>query len=1745
MKKLSTILCLLLVAFGLSMQAKKVHTLGDSTMAPYDENATVTRGWGMYFGQFLTGDWTSVNYAKGGRDTYGGYNELWQTAKKQVEPGDYVIISFAHNDEKNGGMDGYELKAYYESIGNTTAAAAVDLRGSIPSTTYKANLRKIAEEAQRLGANPILVGAVCRSYFSNGKIRRNGRHDLGDDYSILTDNGPTEKNKLPADDHTMDYTYQMEQLAKEMGLPFINLTQATAELYESYGDTKCHEMLFDGEGSTHFNTTGALLVARTCAQMMKAQGILADNIAIPTDLNVSPLDGDFGQAYKGQTLQKEFTLSGFGLQPENGTVTVAGTSGIELSTDKQNWSSSLRVSYQASTLIQTFYAKVTLAEAGTKEGTITIASADKSIEIPVTATAIVLEGGTEVDAYWRLESDDSYVLTGPATVIPQSWKGMYVQRYTNPNANTVWPDWTGYEATRKTQRNLVVGDAWPADEIDDNPERYIQWGIEPADGTTLSIDEISLFACGCGGNGMCSHIYFSTDNFQTRTTMFEMKKMPANNMQYVEAKPVVKLKQGQQLLVRVYPWYNGAATGKTICLSDLHIHGMAQEASDTGEEPVQLCTVSTAVVPDGAGTATASQTRVAPGTEVTFTATANKGYEFVSWNDVAGGVLSTDNPATIVINQETTICAQFKEVEEVSGELGTITFPFNLGTEGQTATFSNNVASYFKNSYVEHGDNVVLKDVNSGQTRFQPVVNNDGSASDGNRIDFMVIPVAGIKFVPTSVSFNTTRYGTDGGKVDVSWINSDGTTLSIATGISPARNNATPNVTAFSSRVANAPESDGLCGLRLNLYSLGNTKQVGFSDIVIQGTISGTTQDVPHYTLNVKLQSDEAGRLTIKPNATEFDEGDEVTLSILENFGYHFTAWVDAQGIRVSTDNPYTFNITADTDLTATFSKSNTYALDVTLTEGARDNLVQIQPEGTMIDGRRMYEEGQDVKLTALSNKVLTFVGWEDNSTDAERTIRMDGDKALTANFSADDYIVGWDFYYDSPNQERAADYKSDSENAGLLSLHNEKGETSGWLTRGIGNGQENGRYAARIWRLRSMGLYFEASFSTKGYKNIKVTSSLGCSYNTYTVNHLQYSVDGVNYQTVATFDITGSGWFDKEDVALGSDADEQERVYVRWMPDRNAPLVGASSDYDGLAISDVFITAEAGSLADEEAVLVSSNPEQGANGVSANGSIILTFDKKIKAGKDVATLQSVQGSDIVEITPIISGKSAVFKYSGLNYNTDYTFQMPEGVLLSRSGNPVAAATISFTTMERTQPQPRLYDAVVDANFAATSSASSDGIPTYATVQAAIDAAPAGRALPWLIFIKNGDYKEHVDIPKTKPYIHLIGQTRDGVVIKDDRLSGGDNAVHVSVGATVVVNSDNVFIEGLTMENSWGHEKQAGPQALALNTGGDRIAMNRVRLLSYQDTWITTSTSNNRHYIKNSLIEGAVDFIYNSGNVYLDGDTLEINRPSGGYIVAPSHGADVKWGYVFMNNVLRPVKGMNVTDIWLGRPWHNQPKTVFINLQTYINIPAAGWYETMGGLPALWADYNTVDANGNPVDLSKRRDTYYYTASDGTRVYGTAKNHLTADEAAQYTLKNVMGGDDNWQPDLMCEACDAPHVTKANGTISWQPVPYAICYVVTRNDEVVGFTTETEFDVTGTDADSYKVQAVNEFGGLSQFGHPDSTPTGIETVGQQTRTAAPAVYDMLGRRIDGQRHTVSGQLHIVCQADGTFKKTTY
>ena len=1065
-----------------------------------------------------------------------------------------------------------------------------------------------------------------------------------------------------------------------------------------------------------------------------------------------------------------------------------------------------------------------------------------------------------------------------------------------------------------------------------------------------------------------------------------------------------------------------------------------------------------------------------------------------------------------------------EEAKPIEAKDATIAWAFDKGSDNPTmATVS--VPEAVSATSWELGSNVTLQAAASAGTetltKIQPVVSIGRAQDENSFVKYTIVPKKGVKFTPKKLSFNAAKFGTSGGQFDVYVIRGE-EKVQLTDGFNPERNN-----TGFSA-VEHAINGMGASEERIELWfyiwNLANNKQVGLSDITLTADIEGTPEAVPVYTLNVKLGMEGAGKIAVNPSGNEFDAGTEITLSVTENFGYHFTSWTDAEGNVVSDKNPYTFEISANTDLTANFDKNNVYALNYTAIDDmgnkyGNQNLVTFLPAGNIVDGVHYYEEGTDVKLTVANNKILSFTGWEDGTTNAERIINMDGEKNVTVNYAVADYIVAWDLYQDQPNSQRAADYRSNSENAGLLSLRNAAGATTSWLTRGVNNGAEEGRWGARIWKLRSEGWYWEISFSTKGYSNIKFSNGFGHNYNTYSVIKAEYSVDGTNFTEVGTYDIPERGWVDGE-FTLPADANNQERVYIRWMPG-SEELVGAETDYDGLSIGDIFVLAESEQANDQTApVLVSSNPANGATGASATGSIVLTFDERVKVGTGNATLNGE------EIAPTVTGKTAVFQYAGLDYNKEYSFTIPAGVITDRSGNAYAGTTINFTTMERTQPAARIYDAVVAA----------DGSGDYKTVQEAIDAAPVDRAFPWLIFIKNGEYKGHVDVPANKPYLHFIGQERDKVIITDDKLCGGDNAVHVSVGATVVVNSNNCYFDNLTLENSWGHDKQAGPQALALNTAGDRTVFKNVAMLSYQDTWITPSTSNYRVYAKDCFIEGAVDFIYNSGNIYIDNTTLYINRKSGGYIVAPSHAADVKWGYVFMNCTITAPGNPAETDVWLGRPWHNQPKTVFINTTAEVTIPAAGWYEKMGGLPALWAEYNTMDGDGNPVDLSQRRSSYWKEGENGEQVWvHNVKNVLTAEEAAQYTVKNVLSGSDNWQPEIITESCAAPKATIEGSKITWQAVPYAICYVILKNNEVAGFTTDCEFAYEA--GAEYKVFAANEQGGLSEACIPGISD-GIDNISSSAGNNPTGIYTLDGKRVEQLQKGVN----IIKTAEGVVKK---
>ncbi len=110
--------------------------------------------------------------------------------------------------------------------------------------------------------------------------------------------------------------------------------------------------------------------------------------------------------------------------------------------------------------------------------------------------------------------------------------------------------------------------------------------------------------------------------------------------------------------------------------------------------------------------------------------------------------------------------------------------------------------------------------------------------------------------------------------------------------------------------------------------------------MVISGEVSGRLEAVPVYSLSVKLGTEGAGKVSATPVGNEFDEGTAITVTASENFGYHFAAWIDQEGNVVSTQNPYTFEITANTTLLATYTRTNVYALNLSRSEGANENLV-------------------------------------------------------------------------------------------------------------------------------------------------------------------------------------------------------------------------------------------------------------------------------------------------------------------------------------------------------------------------------------------------------------------------------------------------------------------------------------------------------------------------------------------------------------------------------------------------------------------------------------------------------------------------------------------------------------------------------------------------------------------------------------------------------------------------------------
>lgn len=209
-----------------------IFMIGDSTMSNKETETEPERGWGQMLQLFFTDKVKVSNHARNGRSSKSFLDEgLWQIVLDSLRKGDYVIIQFGHNDQKN----------------DTT-------RHTDPYSTYKSNLKKYVNETREKGALPVLCTSIVRRIFDE----QGNLIDTHGEYPVVT-----------------------RLVAKEMNVPLLDLQERTMNLISDLGPVKSNVVYLHAtpgeypnrpggvKDDTHLCIEGATVVARFAVEEME------------------------------------------------------------------------------------------------------------------------------------------------------------------------------------------------------------------------------------------------------------------------------------------------------------------------------------------------------------------------------------------------------------------------------------------------------------------------------------------------------------------------------------------------------------------------------------------------------------------------------------------------------------------------------------------------------------------------------------------------------------------------------------------------------------------------------------------------------------------------------------------------------------------------------------------------------------------------------------------------------------------------------------------------------------------------------------------------------------------------------------------------------------------------------------------------------------------------------------------------------------------------------------------------------------------------------------------------------------------------------------------------------------------------------------------------------------------------------------------------------------------------------------
>lgn len=317
-------------------------------------------------------------------------------------------------------------------------------------------------------------------------------------------------------------------------------------------------------------------------------------------------------------------------------------------------------------------------------------------------------------------------------------------------------------------------------------------------------------------------------------------------------------------------------------------------------------------------------------------------------------------------------------------------------------------------------------------------------------------------------------------------------------------------------------------------------------------------------------------------------------------------------------------------------------------------------------------------------------------------------------------------------------------------------------------------------------------------------------------------------------------------------------------------------------------------------------------------------------------------------------------------------------------------------------PMSALAGRGFDAIVAATPSRRSDGVPVYASIAAAIAAAPAVFVRPFRILVARGTWFEKLVVDK--PGIELVGAHRRDTILRFDAAAGHRDPAGKPWGtfgcASLIVRAPDFRLSRMTVMNGFdylGHLRAPrleaigafGAQAVALmlDAGADRALVEDADIIGHQDTLFTDV---GRSLFRQCRISGSVDFIFGAGQAAFERcDIVSRHRPGKerqGYVAAPSTPAVQENGLSFLDCRLLREPEVPDRSVALGRAWrptrkfadgdYGDPgvlgKAVFVSC----------WMDAHIGGPA-WDPMNYTAASGARLPLLPAEARFFEFRSRG------------------------------------------------------------------------------------------------------------------------------------------------------------------